>query len=220
METNYEQVEKFINYHKGKVSHKEKKQIEQSIKDDDTLKEQFDELRILEENIRLYYWQKDAQKALKQPNKGIFSITWRKVAIAASVIIISSLGYLSISHDYLPDVVIEEGVLRGKEATEELGISPQEKSYNLFVMGKASYHATDFKNAISYYIKALETPNLRNQIQEAIKWHLCIAYLRNNQPKEAEEILNNLEMIDNPKYEINAINKAKVKVQIFLKKTF
>jgi tetratricopeptide (TPR) repeat protein len=220
MEKNTDDYEKYIAYHKGKASDKEKAEIESSIKNDPDAKKEFDEFGMLEENIRLYYWQKEAEKALKEPNKFRLSFNWKRISLAASLVLLSTISYFSLNKNYLQDIIIEKAILRSTNSHHAPTPSPQEASYNLFVLGKASYYANDFESAIKSFEEALKTPNMRNQIQEAIQWHLCVAYLRNSQPLEAEKILNDLEKIENPKYEIGGINKAKVRTQIFLKKHF
>ena len=78
--------------------------------------------------------------------------------------------------------------------------------------GKANYYAKDYKGAISAYKNAIEIPNLRIQFHEAIMWHLCVAYLQNNETMQCEHILNEIEKIKNPKYEINKLDLSYIQI--------
>ncbi|WP_337041333.1 hypothetical protein [Emticicia sp. 17c] len=222
METNKENFEKFINFHRGEASEIEKQEILALIGRDEAAREEFEEMKFLEENIRLYHWQKEAEMVLKKSVRpSIFTITFGKIALAASVILLTTFTYLLLNRNYLPDIIIEQGTLMGEpQSKSSTTQSAQEVSYNLFLMGKASYYADNFSEAIKYYHQALATPNLRNQFYEALKWHLCIAYLRNGEPEKAQKLIDELEKIENPKYKISALNKLKIKTQLMAAKIF
>lgn len=220
MENNIDIYEKIISYHRGTGTNEEVAEVENLIATDAEAKKEFEEWKLLEENIRLYYWQKEAEEVLKEPKVIKVNFDWRIFVAAASILILSSLSFLVLNKNYFSDIIITENVLKSPSTDAKPSISPQEEAYNLFVSGKASYYANDFDAAINAYNEALKTPNLRNQIHEAIRWHLCVAYLRNNQVLEAEKLLADLDKIENPKYDIGTMNKAKVRTQIFLKKHF
>lgn len=220
MENNIEIYEKFISYHRGVCTDEEKREVEDLIVKDAEAKKEFEDWQLLEENIRLYYWQKEAKELLKEPKIIKRQFLWRVVAVAASILVFSTLSFMALNKNYFSDIIIEESILKSPSVFRQPKSSPQEEAYNLFVAGKVSYYANDFRAAINAYTTALKTPNLRNQIHEAIQWHLCVAYLRNNQASEAEKILKDLDKIENPKYDIGTMNKAKIRTQIFLKKLF
>ncbi len=207
MKENIEQDEKIIS---ELLQGKNPSEIEGEI-------ENINNLATLQRNLRLHQWSEEALKVLQKNNRK-FRISFVKISLAASIALILGLGsFFMFDKNYFPDVVIAENILRtDKENLEKT--SPQKEAYLNFIEGKANYFAGDYKKAIKLYQMALETPNLRNQLTEAIEWHLCVAYLQNNQTQECESLLQKIRKNPEPKYEIRSIDLMKIRFQLWLKK--
>ncbi|HLO45995.1 MAG TPA: hypothetical protein VK175_16760 [Leadbetterella sp.] len=185
--------------------------------DSDFIENQKD-LILLERTLRLNQWSQEALTQLKGV-RSRFRISYIKTGIAAGVALILSLAYLALNQNYNSDLILTENSLRtDKQSTVNQANEPQKQAYTYFLEGKASYHAKEYDRAIKNYQKALKTPALRNQFREAIEWHLCVAYLLNNQPLESEKILKKIERNPNPKFVINKMDLLKLKTQLWLKK--
>lgn len=179
--------------------------------------ENINDLAALQRNLRLHQWSEEALAVLNKDRKR-FKVSFRKISIAAGIALFLGLGsFFMFDTNYFPDIVLSESVLR-TDKNQNSDESPQKEAYLSFLEGKANYFAGDYESAIQNYQTALKTPNLRNQLTEAIEWHLCVAYLQNNQTAECELLLDKIKNNPNPKYEIRAIDLAKLRFQLWLKK--
>ena len=179
--------------------------------------EEVNNLATLQRNLRLFQWSEDALKVLNK-NKRKFRVSFQKISIAAGIALFLGIGsFLIFDKNYFTDVVVAENTLRSENDPIEK-VNPQKEAYLNFIEGKANYFAGDYETAIKLYQMALETPNLRSQLTEAIEWHLCVAYLQNNQTKECENMLEKIRKNPNPKYEIKEIDLLKLRFQLWLKK--
>jgi hypothetical protein len=178
------------------------------------------DLEILEKVLRLNKWDKETQQILKSNNRN-FKFAFSKIAIAATLLIFAGISFLALDKHYLTDIIVEnEEFRKSKEEINNKVKNPQELAFQDFVNGKAYYYSKDYKNAIKNYLKVLQTPNLRNHFREAVMWHLCVAYLQNNDLKNCGSVLDKIESNKNPKYEINELDLLKLKTQLWLKQTF
>jgi hypothetical protein len=176
------------------------------------------DIELLEKTLRLEQWSEQTLKLLKK-KKTKFKISILKSGMAAGIAIILTLSYLIFDKNFISDIILTENVLRGTNSAAEIEEPPlQKQAYLDFLEGKGSYHAKEYPRAIAFYKKALEVPMLRNQLREAIEWHLCVAYLMNSQAEECEKLLEKIENNSDPKYEINSIDMMKLKTQLWLKK--
>lgn len=186
----------------------------------DVSPEYIDDLTMLEKVLRLDKWSKETDRILKK-NKARFNISWPKITAAASIVLILSFSYFVFNKNYITDIIVEDGFLRNQEIDpSNKKLKPQEIAYREFLNGKAYYHSKDYTAAISSFKKVLETPNLRSQYREAVLWHLCVAYLQNNDTANCQLILKTIETNTSPKYKINALDLMKLKTQLWLKITF
>ncbi len=186
-----------------------------------TENEELKDLAMLQTVLRQNRFFENTNKILAQ-NK------WKKtrwqqylLPMAALLIMILSFGgYLLISKTFLKDIIVEKDILRGEKENLTKPILPEEKAYFYFLEGKANYYAGDYQKAIKLYNEALKAPNLRNQIREAINWHLCIAYYMNKDFKNCRNTLASIESIEVPKYAINKLDLLKLKTQLWFKESF
>ena len=180
--------------------------------------ENFKNLTSIERVLRLNEWSEEAKQILEKKSM-LFRIHISKVAIAAGLAFFLSLGYLVFDKNYGSDLIIYENTLRTKpEPTSSSGNTPEKQAYVDFLEGRSSYHAKEYDRAIIFYNKALKANQLRNQLREAIEWHLCVALLLQNEVEDCEKLLLKIESNPKPKYEINKIDFLKLKTQLWLKK--
>jgi hypothetical protein len=182
--------------------------------------EYINDLNMLENVLRLNKWNKESEKIINAKTEK-FRINWSIFSSAASLFFIVGFSYLALNKNFISDIIVENEILREAEkAVDKQNMKPQELAYQEFITGKASYYSKEYGHAAISYRKVLQTPNLRIQFREAVQWHLCVAYLQNNEPVNCELILKEIEEIDNPKYHINTLDMIKLKTQLWLKKTF
>jgi hypothetical protein len=218
MENDIEREEKIIKALNEK--RKDNKTDISNIKIEGVDQSEIEDLIMLEKVLRLNEWKKETENILKK-NRNKFKIYWPILAAVASMVIVLNLSYFAFNKNYFSDLIVENEILRGSETTLSDNIeTPQDKAYQEFIIGKSNYHSREFEKAIASFESALKTPNLRAQFKEALLWHLCVAYLQNNQPLACESALNEIEKIKNPKYKISELDLLKLKTQLWLKKTF
>lgn len=216
MENNIEIEEKLI----AAIKNAGQKSLSQIANEFNVSEDYLINLKMLENVLRLNKWNKESEKILNA-NKEKIKLNWTILTLAASIFIVLSFSYLALSKRFISDIVVENEILREAGKTiDKRKMKPQELAYQEFITGKASYYSKEYGRAAASFKKVLDTPNLRIQFREAVQWHLCVAYLQNNETLNCELILNDIEEIGNPKYRIDTIDMLKLKTQLWLKKTF
>lgn len=222
-----EYTDLFLRKIKNLATPEENEMIKKLLSEDTTLMKEFEELKVMAEAIKLYEYQKEAEAYFKKPVARKINIFMRQTLRRAAVFILliggSFLVYLTFSGNYLPGINADAGVVRSTNNEYKPSpniLSRQEVAFEKFVLGQGYFSAKDFPKAIQLFEEAIKTPDLRNQVREALEWHLCIAYLSDNQTDKADYWMNEIEKINEPKYQISWVNKLKVKWQILIKKTF
>lgn len=227
MNQSEEYTELFLRKIKNLTSTEENEMIMKLLSEDPALMKEFEELKVMAEAIKLYEYQKEAEAYFRKPVvRNINVFMWQTLSRAAVFILLiggSFIAYLTFSGNYLPGINADAGVVRSTNSEFKPSpniLSRQEVAFEKFVLGQGYFSSKDFPKAIQLFEEAIKTPDLRNQVKEALEWHLCIAYLSNNQTEKADYWMTEIEKISEPKYQISWVNKLKVKWQILIKKTF
>lgn len=213
-------AEKCMGYILGKLDNKEREELELALKTDNNTKEVYDETLRMHQYATLYRRTSEAKTILQRRKTYILALR-PTLYWAATLILVSGLSYLLFNKNYLPDIVSSEVVLRsGANPAMSSSIPPQQRAYLLFNEARADYFSQNYQEAIQKYQLALATPNLRNQLKEALLWHLAVAYLTNKNFKEANSVFAKLQAIESPKYDIGTLNKWKFKTQVTINELF
>lgn len=219
MENNLLYYEQCLQYFKGEASLELEKEI-LAAKELEAEKSQiFEETKLLYEGFRIQKVHQEAKQLFVPKNNT--HLTFYKMALAASIVIVGLIGYMGMSTAYFPDFKPQTSILMSPSAQPKVGeATNRENPYELFVRGKGRYDAQKFEEAIVIFEKSLLQPNLRNQLKEAIQWHQCVSLLRAGRVDEAGILFKELDQIENPKYEIGFLSKLKIRFQLFLKTMF
>lgn len=133
------------------------------------------------------------------------------IPVAAAIFIL----YLFNSPIYLPNTENDFSVTRGIN-TNELDLEDR-FAFETFFDGQAHFVEGKYLLAIEDFKKALNTQN-RPYFKEATKWHLALAYLKSEQPYEAEKVFNEFRKCSNCQYPVSFITKLKFWLRIQFKK--
>lgn len=209
-------IEKCMSYLNQTADKETCKEVEQNLLDNQEWKDIMAETRMIHEGFQLQKEYEQAKKIFDKPKVKTFSmVSW---GMAAGIVLIGLFGYLGLSKAYFPKLLHAPSVLMGEE--EAPNPKAGEEVYSLFVKGQSLLEAQDFDKAIENFEQALTYPNLRNQLKEAIQWHLCVAYLRAGQTQKSSELYQQLKSLNDPKYELGFWSKSKIGFQLFLKQLF
>lgn len=217
MENKLPYYEKCLLYFKGEATPALEKEVLEAKENDSESAQIYEETKLLFEGFRIQEKHKLAKELFQNKSQGTF--TFLKLALAAMLMMTSLFAYLALSKSYFPDFKTHTSVLMSPNEVEQI-LSPQEKAYKLFIEGKGKYDTQEFEEAIQLFEESLIIPNLRNQLKEAIQWHQCVAYMRTGDYEKARSIFEELDSLQNPKFQVGFLSKTKIRFQLFLNSFF
>lgn len=202
-ETLYNNEERINRYLQGEMTQEEEALFEEDLAKDDTLRRQAEAMaRIVKgmETVGKEHDKEYIQKMKEATRKRLTPVWW--MSIAAGLVILLTVGYhfydrsqtIGLGQQYAY-VFPTETIIRGEEDTEVTN--------TLTVLFDNAANGEDLDNTIErltelWTLSKSDTYNDYTTYEPYIGWNLAIAYLRNNDKKEARKILEEM-MSEYPK---------------------
>ena len=196
-ETLYNNEERINRYLQGEMTQEEEALFEEDLAKDDTLRRQAEAMaRIVKgmETVGKEHDKEYIQKMKEATRKRLTPVWW--MSIAAGIVILLTVGYhfydrsqtIGLGQQYAY-VFPTETIIRGEEDTEVTN--------TLTVLFDNAANGEDLDNTIErltelWTLSKSDTYNDYTTYEPYIGWNLAIAYLRNNDKKEAKKILEEM----------------------------
>jgi len=204
-ETLYNNEERIERYLHGEMTPEEESIFEEDLANDDTLRRQAEAMARIVKGMETVGDEQDklmVEKMKAANGKKLAPVWW--MSFAASLVIIFTVGYhfydrsqtIALGQQYAYVFSTEtESLIRGEE--------DEDVANKLNVLFDNAANGKDLKNTISqleelWALAQSDTYNDYTTYEPYIGWNLAIAYLRNNDKKEARKILE-LIMAEYPK---------------------
>ena len=201
-ETLYSNEERIERYLHGEMTPKEEAIFEEDLANDDTLRRQAEAMARAVKGMETVGGEQDklmVEKMKVANGKKLAPVWW--MSIAASLIIIFTVGYhfydrsqtIALGQQYAYVFSTEtESLIRGEE--------DEDVANKLNVLFDNAANGKDLDNTISqleelWALAQSDTYNDYTTYEPYIGWNLAIAYLRNNDKKEARKVLEELQKI-------------------------
>jgi len=201
-ETLYDNEERIERYLHGEMTPKEEAVFEEDLANDDTLRRQAEAMARAVKGMEAVGGEQDKlmiEKMKTANGKKLVPVWW--MSIAASLIIIFTVGYhfydrsqtIALGQQYAYVFSTEtESLIRGEE--------DENVANKLNVLFDNAANGKDLDNTISqleelWALAQSDTYNDYTTYEPYIGWNLAIAYLRNNDKKEARKVLEELQKI-------------------------
>lgn len=200
-ETLYNNEERIERYLHGEMTPEEEAIFEQDLANDDTLRRQAEAMARVVKGMEAVGGERDRlmiEKMKAANGKRLAPVWW--MSIAASLVIIFTVGYhfydrsqtIALGQQYAYVFSTEtESLIRGEE--------DEEVANKLSVLFDNAANGKDLENTISqleelWALAQSDTYNDFTTYELYIGWNLAIAYLRNNDKREAKTILEQMQM--------------------------
>ena len=200
-ETLYSNEERIERYLHGEMTPKEEAIFEEDLANDDTLRRQAEAMARIVKGMETVGNEQDrlmVEKMKAANGKKLAPVWW--MSIAASLVIIFTLGYhfydrsqtIALGQQYAYVFSTEtESLIRGEE--------DEDVANKLNVLFDNAANGKDLKNTISqleelWALAQSDTYNDYTTYELYIGWNLAIAYLRNNEKKEAKSVLKQMQL--------------------------
>lgn len=201
-ETLYNNEERINRYLQGEMTQEEEGLFEEDLAKDDTLRRQAEAMaRIVKgmETVGKEHDKEYIQKMKEASRKRLTPVWW--MSIAAGLVILLTVGYhfydrsqtIGLGQQYAYVFSTEtESLIRGEE--------DEDVANKLNVLFDNAANGKDLDNTISqleelWALAQSDTYNDYTTYEPYIGWNLAIAYLRNNDKKEARKVLEELQKI-------------------------
>ena len=198
-ETLYDNEERIERYLHGEMTPDEEAIFEEDLANDDTLRRQAEAMARIVKGMETVGGEQDrllVEKMKTANGKKLAPVWW--MSIAASLVIIFTVGYhfydrsqtIGLGQQYAYVFSTEtETLIRGEE--------DEDVANKLSVLFDNAANGKDLKNTISqleelWALAQSDTYNDYTTYEPFIGWNLAIAYLRNNDKKEARKILEEM----------------------------
>lgn len=198
-ETLYNNEERIERYLHGEMTTEEEAIFEEDLANDDTLRRQAEAMARIVKGMETVGGEQDRlmiEKMKTANGKKLAPVWW--MSIAASLIIIFTVGYhfydrsqtIALGQQYAYVFSTEtESLIRGEE--------DEDVANKLNVLFDNAANGKDLKNTISqldelWALSKSDTYNGYTTYEPFIGWNLAIAYLRDNDKKEANKILEEM----------------------------
>lgn len=209
----WEEIEKYLD---GTLSERERHQFEHMMKTQADLEKEVAVVKRLRTSITAYTTEQRMLDTLAQLQRQDQSEArparrrWYAGGLAAACL--AGLLYFSFVPVSLPDAGYDIQVIR---SADDATLSPvQRRTFEQFFAGQARMAEGQYVQAVDHFGQVLQQPDLRPYFREAAQWHLAVAYLRSNQPRQANKLYTALERCDACEYRVNWLNRSKMKWQI------
>ena len=200
-ETLYDNEERIERYLHGEMTPDEEAIIEEDLANDDTLRRQAEAMARIVKGMETVGGEQDrllVEKMKTANGKKLAPVWW--MSIAASLVIIFTVGYhfydrsqtIGLGQQYAYVFSTEtETLIRGEE--------DEDVANKLSVLFDNAANGKDLKNTISqleelWALAQSDTYNDYTTYEPYIGWNLAIAYLRNNEKKEAKSVLKQMQL--------------------------
>lgn len=200
-ETLYNNEERIERYLHGEMTPEEEAIFEKDLANDDILRRQAEAMARIVKGMETVGDEQDrlmVEKMKAANGKKLAPVLW--MSIAASLIIIFTVGYhfydrsqtIALGQQYAYVFYTEtESLIRGEE--------DENVANKLNVLFDNAANRKDLKNTISqleelWALAQSDTYNDYTTYEPYIGWNLAIAYLRNNEKKEAKSILKQMQL--------------------------
>lgn len=198
-ETLYNNEERIERYLHGEMTPEEEAIFEENLVNDDTLRRQAEAMARVVKGMETVGGEQDrlmVEKMKVANGKKLAPVWW--MSIAASLVIIFTVGYhfydrsqtIALGQQYAYVFSTEtESLIRGEE--------DEDVANKLNVLFDNAANGKDLKNTISqleelWALAQSDTYNDYTTYEPFIGWNLAIAFLRNNDKKEAKKILEEM----------------------------
>lgn len=197
-ETLYNNEERINRYLQGEMTQEEEALFEKDLAKDDTLRRQAEAMaRIVKgmETVGKEHDKEYIQKMKEASRKRLSPVWW--MSIAAGLVILITVGYhfydrsqtIALGQQFAY-VFPTETIIRGEE--------DEEVTNTLTVLFDNAANGEDLDNTIErltelWALSKSDTYNDYTTYEPYIGWNLAIAYLRNNDKKEAKEVLKEMQ---------------------------
>lgn len=200
-ETLYSNEERIERYLHGEMTPDEEAIFEEDLANDDTLRRQAEAMARVVKGMETVGDEQDrlmVEKMKIASGKKLAPVWW--MSIAASLVIIFTLGYhfydrsqtIALGQQYAYVFSTEtESLIRGEE--------DEDVANKLNVLFDNAANGKDLDNTISqleelWALAQSDTYNDYTTYEPYIGWNLAIAYLRNNEKKEAKSVLKQMQL--------------------------
>lgn len=200
-ETLYNNEERIERYLHGEMTPEEESIFEEDLANDDTLRRQAEAMARAVKGMEAVGCKQDKlmiEKMKAANGKKLAPVWW--MSIAASLVIIFTVGYhfydrsqtIALGQQYAYVFSTEtETLIRGEE--------DEDVANKLSVLFDNAANGKDLKNTISqleelWALAQSDTYNDYTTYEPYIGWNLAIAYLRNNEKKEAKSVLKQMQL--------------------------
>ena len=200
-ETLYNNEERIERYLHGEMTPEEEALFEQDIANDDTLRRQAEAMAKVVKGMEAVGGERDRlmiEKMKAANGKRLAPVWW--MSIAASLVIIFTVGYhfydrsqtIALGQQYAYVFSTEtESLIRGEE--------DEDVANKLNVLFDNAANGKDLDNTIKeleelWALAQSDTFNDYTMYEPYIGWNLAIAYLHNNDKKEAKEVLKEMQI--------------------------
>lgn len=200
-ETLYNNEERIERYLHGEMTPEEEAIFEKDLANDDILRRQAEAMARIVKGMETVGGEQDrllVEKMKTANGKKLAPVWW--MSIAASLVIIFTVGYhfydrsqtIGLGQQYAYVFSTEtETLIRGEE--------DEDVANKLSVLFDNAANGKDLKNTISqleelWALAQSDTYNDYTTYEPYIGWNLAIAYLRNNEKKEAKSVLKQMQL--------------------------
>ena len=198
-ETLYNNEERIIRYLHGEMTQEEEALFEEDLAKDDTLRRQAEAMARIIKGMETVGKEHDKEyiQKMKEASRKRFTPVWW-MSIAAGLAILITVGYhfydrsqtIALGQQYAY-VFPTETIIRGEEDVEVTN--------TLTILFDNAANGEDLDNTIErlselWELSKSDTYNDYTTYEPYIGWNLAIAYLRNNDKKEARVILEQMQM--------------------------
>ena len=200
-ETLYNNEERIERYLHGEMTPEEEVMFEEDLANDDTLRRQAEAMARIVKGMETVGGEQDrllVEKMKTANGKKLAPVWW--MSIAASLIIVFTVGYhfydrsqtIALGQQYAYVFSTEtESLIRGEE--------DEDVANKLNVLFDNAANGKDLDNTIKeleelWALDQSDTYNDYTTYELYIGWNLAIAYLRNNEKKEAKSVLKQMQL--------------------------
>lgn len=200
-ETLYNNEERIERYLHGEMTPEEEVMFEEDLANDDTLRRQAEAMARIVKGMETVGGEQDrllVEKMKTANGKKLAPVWW--MSIAASLIIVFTVGYhfydrsqtIALGQQYAYVFSTEtESLIRGEE--------DEDVANKLNVLFDNAANGKDLDNTIKeleelWALAQSDTYNDYTTYELYIGWNLAIAYLRNNEKKEAKSVLKQMQL--------------------------
>ena len=223
-ENELEELETIGRYLARKLTVKEQQAIDEKILNDPNYAMKVENLRQITRLLHTAQVEQRAKMALNglyqqdRARKRRFFYQSR-IGLSIAVACLVALLYLSLATVHLPVITDDLYTVHGPTLPQNESTKPKSIYAQLQAGQKAMQHE-NYLLAIDYLTKTQQVKDLRSYYREVVQWNLALAYLKSNQPRQAERIYQALQQLDQPEYPVGWLERYKLYVQILQAKFF